>query len=861
VKFTLKDYQDEAVRGVLGNLHKARRRWHEDHDKHAFSLTAATGAGKTVMAAAAFEALFFGDDNYDFDADPGAVVIWFSDDPSLNEQTRFRLMEASDRLRHTDLVVVETTYSREKFERGKIYFLNTQKLGKNSLLVRGFEPDDSGQMSFVTPPDLRSHTIWDTIRNTVDDPALTLYLVLDEAHRGMGASSRAAQTEKSTIVKRLINGDGGVPAIPVVLGISATVDRFNKGMEGTLGRSTLPNVEVDAAKVQESGLLKDTIILDIPEEVGPFDTVLVRRAADKLKESTDAWAAYAKKQSSLEAVLPLMVLQVPNTPDPNEIGRSLDTIFRQWPDLPTDSVAHVLGEHNTQSYGLHSVPYIEPQRVQESTWVRVLIAKDAISTGWDCPRAEVMVSFRTALDRTHITQLLGRVVRTPLARRIPGDERLNSVHCVLPFFDAAAVEAVADALMKGGGEVRDTPPVARVLINPKEMAPNLSVPDAVWIKFLELPSQSRPQRGARPARRLTALAHELAADNLLPGAGKKAHLEMHTVLNAAQVRYAIDIAAKRNAVMIVEGRSLRTDMQGKSKTFDQFLEEADFAVIDDAYRRAARALSPDIVRTYVPLLAARKDSSDPPDLEAYVEARADVAALGLVEEVARSFDAEADKLAKAWLDKYRIDIKDLPDERQEVYRQIREMSAYPQDIDLMKPSMWMQSTTVRENGEDKPIETYANHLLCDERGRFPAILNSWEREVLVIESNRKGFCYWYRNPERASQESLGVPYEDNGQVKIMRPDFLFFGSRPDGTVVADIVDPHATFLRDAAPKLKGLAKYAETHTGVYRRVDAVADVNGKLRVLDLTSEKTRQAVYEVSDVQGLYAGPLAVDYE
>ena len=94
MKFTLKDYQDEAVRDVLdATSSKARKRWREDGDNHAFSLTAATGAGKTVMAAAVFEALFHGDDSYDFDPDPGAVVIWFSDDPSLNEQTRFRLME------------------------------------------------------------------------------------------------------------------------------------------------------------------------------------------------------------------------------------------------------------------------------------------------------------------------------------------------------------------------------------------------------------------------------------------------------------------------------------------------------------------------------------------------------------------------------------------------------------------------------------------------------------------------------------------------------------------------------------------------------------------------------------------------
>ena len=79
------------------------------------------------MAAAVFEALFFGDDDYDFEPDSGAVVIWFSDDPSLNEQSRFRLMEASDKLTISDLVNVESTFSHEKFKPGKVYFLNTQK--------------------------------------------------------------------------------------------------------------------------------------------------------------------------------------------------------------------------------------------------------------------------------------------------------------------------------------------------------------------------------------------------------------------------------------------------------------------------------------------------------------------------------------------------------------------------------------------------------------------------------------------------------------------------------------------------------------------------------------------------------------
>ena len=139
-------------------------------------------------------------------------------------------------------------------------------------------------------------------------------------------------------------------------------------------------------------------------------------------------------------------------------------------------MSHVFGEHTTQTFGKYSVPYIQPQRVQDDTWVRILIAKDAISTGWDCPRAEVMISFRPAQDRTYIAQLLGRMVRTPLARRIPGNDRLNAVDCLLPKFDKETVEDVVRALREGGG---DTPPTGRILVNPVEMKPNPAVPDAV----------------------------------------------------------------------------------------------------------------------------------------------------------------------------------------------------------------------------------------------------------------------------------------------------------------------------------------------------------------------------------------------
>lgn len=861
MKFTLKDYQRDAVRDALINLKDAQDDWHCKARKSAFSLTAVTGAGKTVMAAAAFEALFYGDDEFNFDADPSAVVIWFSDDPSLNEQTRFRLMEASDRISHTNLVVVENTFNRSRFEAGKIYFLNTQKLSKNSLLVRGHNSEEieakGGALFPETRPDLRAYTIWDTIQNTIEDPELTLYLVLDEAHRGMGNSTIK---EKSTIVQRLINGFGSVPGIPVVWGISATVERFNKAIEFAGKRTKLPNVEVDAVKVQESGLIKDTILLDIPNDTGDFDTVLVRRATDKLKESSIAWYEYAKQQQEASAVVPLMVLQVPNTPDPNEIGRALDTILEHYPDLPAASIAHVFGDHTTQQFGNHNVPYIEPQRVQDSTWVRVLIAKDAISTGWDCPRAEVMVSFRAASDRTHITQLLGRMVRSPLARRIPGNDRLNAVDCLLPKFNRKTVEAVVDALMEGDDSA---PPTGRILIEYVEVKPHPEATASVWEAFESLPSQTRPQRGAKPAKRLTALAHELASDGILAGAGRLAHGLMHKALDIFQESEKEKIEAKRKSVLTVNGKTVIADMKGKEKTFDEFWEDADITVIDDAYRRATHIFSPDIAKSYVDHLARQVASihDDPEDfLEAIVEARVTVAGLGLVTEVQAYFDAEADKLAKAWIAEYAPQIKTLSDNRKESYRQIIEMSTEPQNVALAKPESRYEATKARENDKETKLPIWKNHLLADEQGNYPAELNQWERTVVETESKRTGFRFWYRNPQQPGQSSLGIAYMEDEEFKIIRPDFIFFAEQ-DGEIVVDLVDPHGLHLADALPKLKGLATYAGENHRRYRRMEAVAESGGKLRVLDLTLPTTRQAIFDSSSARVLFDSSCANDYD
>lgn len=149
-------------------------------------------------------------------------------------------------------------------------------------------------------------------------------------------------------------------------------------------------------------------------------------------------------------------------------------------------------------------------------------------------------------------------------------------------------------------------------------------------------------------------------------------------------------------------------------------------------------------------------------------------------------------------------IKGLTDERQDVYREIREWSADPLNVDLAQPKAWLQPTNAKDpNGTEVDLPRFEKHLLCDDEGLFPEhFTSSWEDKVVLAEFQRKGTLAWYRNPGRASQDSLGIVYEDGNENRILRPDFIFFAKQTDGTIAADIVDPHGHHLADALPKLK-----------------------------------------------------------
>ena len=439
MKVELFPFQKKALAGLRMQSAEALGSYRRTHSPQVVSFTAPTGAGKTIIMASLIESIYFGDDSYP--DQQNAIFVWLSDSPQLNEQSKQKIDLKADKIRLDQCVTItEETFDREVLDDGHIYFLNTQKFGKSSNLTKH--------------SDTRQYTIWETLANTAREKSDRLYLIIDEAHRGMQGREASKAT---TIMQKFLKGstEDKLAPMPVVIGMSATSERFNRLVEGT--SSTIHKVVVTADEVRASGLLKDRIVITYPEESSlNKDMAVLQAAADDWKEKWDHWTQYCREQH-YAYVNPVFVVQVLSSTGDRISDTDLDDCLRKIEErtgfhFSEGEVVHTFGQTSASITvnGLN-VRYEEPSRIAEDRNIKVVFFKENLSTGWDCPRAETMMSFRHAKDATYIAQLLGRMVRTPMQTRILVDEVLNDVHLYLPYFDAETVKKVVEELQSTEG--------------------------------------------------------------------------------------------------------------------------------------------------------------------------------------------------------------------------------------------------------------------------------------------------------------------------------------------------------------------------------------------------------------------------
>src|SRR5574344_1487943 len=456
MKVELFPFQQRALASLREKCDEACRSYERRHAPQVISFTAPTGAGKTIIMASLIESIYFGEEFYvedinysgtmSYPEEPDAIFVWLSDSPELNAQSRKKIDYKADKIRLDQCVTSEDeSFDREMLEDGHIYFLNTQKLGVNSNLTKR--------------SDSRQYTIWETIANTVREKPDHLYFIIDEAHRGMQGNAAGRAT---TIMQKFILGSreeyATLPPMPVVIGMSATIDRFNKLVGNTT--STIHKVPVTPEEVRASGLLKDKIVIRYPEsQSGNHAMAVLQAAADEWKNKWDHWYQYCQEQH-YAYVNPVFVIQVENGTGSHISETDLDECVRKIEERTGFSfdggeIVHTFGQTTStlQVNGI-DVPYVEPSNISEDKHIKIVFFKENLSTGWDCPRAETMMSFRHASDSTYIAQLLGRMVRTPMQMHILVDDSLNDVHLYLPFFNSDTVNEVVEYLSKAeGGDI------------------------------------------------------------------------------------------------------------------------------------------------------------------------------------------------------------------------------------------------------------------------------------------------------------------------------------------------------------------------------------------------------------------------
>ncbi len=800
MRFVLKDYQDEAVADLMAAIREGIARFERSEKFTAVSLSAPTGAGKTVIATAVIQRLFYGDENTE--PTPDMTILWVTDDPSLNQQTKRKMLGASSQIKAGQLVMVDQRLDQETLDPGKVYFVHIQQLGK-------------GATNYLRTGDNRRWSLWDIIGKTIAQRGDKFLLIIDEAHKG----TRASKDGQLSITARLIDGAGGtLPPTPIVLGISATPTRFIDAITKA-GQRTLEPVAVDHDLVRESGLIKDKIQIKHPKETQPADSTLLELAVEDLKAFDEMWATYASEQDE-PPVKPALVIQVKAKVSDAELKETLTTLTAAWPELEDKAIGHSFQEHTTLSLGTRSVRYVAPPDIQDDPTLRVVLFKEALTTGWDCPRAEVMLSFRSAQDYTYIAQLIGRMVRTPLARRIASNDVLNAVSLYLPYYDEAQVEEVV-----AGIQADDSQIASRIEVAPVICERNASIPGPIWELLNELPTYTRPAKNHRnEVARLNALAVLLVGNDLDSAASDTAKQHLIDTLNREVTRLGQKLTDKIAAYEQLDYQTQTVDLA----TGEVEKEAAQIVVnarnIEDLFRRSRRLLGDSAAKWYWDYLC---DLGEDADL-----AKLKLAALADDPSVSSAVDAAAKTLIDSWRKTHNSAINNLTDAKRAAFYTIWQQAREPQEV-----SMIMPSKISAPDGDTR----HEKHIYANGKKKFPAKVTGWEADVLKAELAKKTLIGWYRNPTGGTR-ALGVPYKQSKKPRTLYPDFLFF-HKVDGETVIDVIDPHRPDSADTAPKWTGLVAYAIAHGAKFRRINGViANSEGTLLSLDLKNPQVAKAL-------------------
>lgn len=327
----------------------------EYRDRGTIVFKAPTGSGKTYMVSQALTQMVKDNSNIDF------AFIWISvnnlHEQSLNSLSRYfeneQLLEC----------ITNTDLNDNAIEQNQIMFINWESINKENSLFRVENEQDWNLQSVV--------------ENT-KDIGNTIVLFIDESHRN-------ASTDKS---KELVD----IISPKLIIEVTATP----KNTSGAL-------IDIPLREVIDEGMIKKEVRINDEKPSSIKDNEDILRMA--LRKRTQLQTAY---KSLGKDINPLLLVQIPNK-RANDVINPEDEIIgflsEQGLTVQNAKVALWLSEdhRNKEEVELNDSP------------VEVLIFKEAIALGWDCPRASILFLQREWNNERYEfnIQTLGRIMRMP----------------------------------------------------------------------------------------------------------------------------------------------------------------------------------------------------------------------------------------------------------------------------------------------------------------------------------------------------------------------------------------------------------------------------------------------------------------
>lgn len=365
----LKDYQKEAVENLHQKIEKSLR----SSENEVVVFQAPTGSGKTLMVSTLLKEL----------------VRHRKDDK------KFSFVWVSVRMLHEQSKEKLESYYEDDRNLKCSYFedLEDRRIGENEILFINWHSINKKDINIFIKENEKDNNLSNIIKNTKED-GRSIILIIDESHH-------TANSDKS---KELIEVIGP----KITLEVSATPHLTENMSEIEKVRLT----DVKAEEMIKSEISVNPEFLDIKIGSKNSDEIVIEQA---LKKREELVKMYKKEGSKIN---PLMLIQLPDNKaglvgKKEEVVKILD---KKGITEKNGKLAIWLSEDKSDT-----LPNIE----KDDNEVEVLIFKQAIALGWDCPRASILVIFRESKSFTFTIQTIGRIMRMPELKYYSKEPELN----------------------------------------------------------------------------------------------------------------------------------------------------------------------------------------------------------------------------------------------------------------------------------------------------------------------------------------------------------------------------------------------------------------------------------------------------